>query len=1124
MIQNTTRRFIFQDDKSSKFWEIGLSGSAVTVRYGKMGSTGQVQTKDLGKEEDAIRHLDRLVAEKIGKGYLEQGGNEIASTPEGAETVVVVPLETAKALSAAPKKASKSKVGKKISLKPTEDPESSPESLASCIGQDVATDRLIAKHPNASPEILEKLSHSKDRATRQAVAINPNTPRDALIALAPQFPGDFFKNPAFDWLLLEDPDLMFSVGGGVLKNILKRPDCPISFMKWALHKGSEAEQLALAMNTGVPAEILAVLSRRKGAVGDAVKGRKDVSPDVKSATVNLDEVFIAEVQKALSEVKLADVKSAWKRHMVTSAQWPWLSLECRLLVTEVPLALVVAGAMKGHERELAGHTDPEVRALVARFLEDDTSLMEQLAADSSHQVRAELASNPRCVEDLYVTLAKDKQASVRAAAARSVRITSAMAHDFAVDASPLVREAAVSSWCLPAESLQLLVNEKLAAICRPAVSRQKQLSKPAANASTPPKELESIAKTAKGGIRLSLAANPSTPHQCLRQFANEADAALDKALLENPKLPADIADEIYSRHIKSLGPIQRINLLAHFRTPRAIREVLAERIWIERWPRSKNWLQDAYEFLCAPWTGRAPQDLLSIPKGMESQYAASALRASRLIGLAHPLTPPDLLIKRSNSVHWAERLAIARNTSLPPNMVTKFKKDPHKLVAEQAQVTELAKAEIKDRQEVLLAENHSPVDWNSILHLINKHIHEKEIRTWEWFGTPWWPNLSLTQRLGHFRLYRQGGILKEIDLEGLFLSLPFTLERLAQSRHPEIGRWISGFKSAPLDLLERMFFSEKNEVAQRNWLSRVSVDLDPKLPEKLRLAAFDSVLSDGKWGSFKYEIACHPDTPEDAIEHITRDIKNSWEAQRFLAVKTLPEAARQQLIKIRLSVELEEIISCSNDTKSDNRRRAASYLDVPLDVLERLMRDKNKDVKAAAIKTFTRKNILLVLNSICQNSTQDSRELYSKLKLLSEKILETAPDFRVDICRLEECPAALLEIFSKQKELWSIAKVLASHPSTPESVLIKLAKLSRQSDWPQDVCDELCGNPSSSVAVFKTLFESKSNSVRSRAARSTMIPMDLLLGLETDSSAEVRTGLASRSNLPAELVALLGKD
>jgi DNA ligase 1 len=59
----------FSDGKSEKFWEIGRNGCDVTVRYGRIGTTGQTLVKSLDSEEAAQKHHDKLIEEKTGKGY-----------------------------------------------------------------------------------------------------------------------------------------------------------------------------------------------------------------------------------------------------------------------------------------------------------------------------------------------------------------------------------------------------------------------------------------------------------------------------------------------------------------------------------------------------------------------------------------------------------------------------------------------------------------------------------------------------------------------------------------------------------------------------------------------------------------------------------------------------------------------------------------------------------------------------------------------------------------------------------------------------------------------------------------------------------------------------------------------
>lgn len=232
---------------------------------------------------------------------------EKALKPDAESEAKKVPVKAAKTQ---PVKSAKPK-------NPAQDPEAAPESLMALVDKDDATNRLLAKNPRASADLLEKLSHSSDQATRKLVCLHPNASKDVLIRLVPQFPGDFFLNPAFDWLLMEDPDLLFKLGKGVLKNILKRQDCPLSFIQWAVKRGSEQEQLALAMNPNTPKDIIKALSQRRGALGDAAKGRSAV-PGASNAVSQeeLEDRYKLEVKKALGEVKPEEVASAFKRGMI----------------------------------------------------------------------------------------------------------------------------------------------------------------------------------------------------------------------------------------------------------------------------------------------------------------------------------------------------------------------------------------------------------------------------------------------------------------------------------------------------------------------------------------------------------------------------------------------------------------------------------------------------------------------------------------------------------------------------------------------------------------------------------------------------------------------------------------
>ncbi|HZN95972.1 MAG TPA: WGR domain-containing protein, partial [Myxococcales bacterium] len=73
------RRFELVDGTSKKFWEIALEGTSFTVRFGRMGTSGQVQQKTFGSADKASAEHDKLVAEKLKKGYAEIGSSAAAA-------------------------------------------------------------------------------------------------------------------------------------------------------------------------------------------------------------------------------------------------------------------------------------------------------------------------------------------------------------------------------------------------------------------------------------------------------------------------------------------------------------------------------------------------------------------------------------------------------------------------------------------------------------------------------------------------------------------------------------------------------------------------------------------------------------------------------------------------------------------------------------------------------------------------------------------------------------------------------------------------------------------------------------------------------------------------------------
>lgn len=112
-------------------------------------------------------------------------------------------------------------------------------------GQQSMFNRLIASSLEAAPEQLRLLAASNDRLVRHNLILNPATPPDALIALAPEFPREFFNHPLLDLMILEDPQLLKRLQPGTLKGYLSDPDCPESFIIWACKHGTKGDQLVI---------------------------------------------------------------------------------------------------------------------------------------------------------------------------------------------------------------------------------------------------------------------------------------------------------------------------------------------------------------------------------------------------------------------------------------------------------------------------------------------------------------------------------------------------------------------------------------------------------------------------------------------------------------------------------------------------------------------------------------------------------------------------------------------------------------------------------------------------------------------------------------------------------------
>ena len=750
MIETMTRLFLYQGEKSPKFWEVTTNGYTVTVRSGKIGALGQSRTKELPDERTAAKHVAKLVAEKTGKGYVESSASAAASvTDTSVEDLVTEPA-------AAPRQNVTTK-RKAVPKNPAKDLEGSPESLLALLNKDDATNRLLAKHPNASADLLEKLSHSSDQATRKSVCLNPKAGKDVLLRLAPQFPGDFFRNPVFDWLLLEDPDLLFKLGQGVLKNILKQPDCPLSFLRWAASNGTEQEQLAVAMNPNAAAELIEILATKPGTVADAAQ--KCLLPDI-AEHVNLNQIFKAEVNRALVEMDEKQYHLLWQYELID-------------------------------------------------------------------------------------------------------------------------------------------ISERL-------------------------------------------------------NYKRRATRAALLALIDKKMLDGDLVNS----------------------------------------------------------------------------FSSGKARGLRLIGLAHRKAAPDILAKRSKSIDWVERMAIARNPSSPINVIAILKSDPHSLVARQAAVTERVKDRAQARQNKTLATTVGPINLQPIVNTIVQRLRESCV-PWQLVGTHWWGRLSVFSRVG------RDNPLEETAESLFLLNSPLTPDLVAKS--PEV--WV-------------------RSIAAR------SLAVDPEL--------LDALSNDADW-QVKIEAANNPKNKNSipVLENLAKNESN-WVVRWYVARSPQVSSSLLEILAKDESVMVMKGVA-------ENHR-------TPTQLLETLAKDERVRGEVAQNPTIN----LALLESLSKDSSNVVRGCAAENSLTPLSILKTLSKekdifVRKGVANNQNCDLQLLEMLAQDKNE-KVRRAVAKNPKTSSNLLEILAK-----DKKEGVRSGVAENPKTPLPILKVLATDEKETVKISVLLNPVTPFDLMM-------------------------------
>ena len=724
-MNTTTRHLEFKDEKSSKFWDITQAVDSVTVRYGKTGTTGQSQTKAFADAAEASKHAQKLIAEKLGKGYVEQGITTVPSAETVNDSVVEQPT-TPK-----PKKTeAKANPVKPIKPKrPIQDPEASPESLTALLGKDDATNRLLAKHPRASAELLEKLSHSSDKATRQAVTGNPNTPPESFVRLGQQFPKEFLANPALDLLLMVNPSLLDEVPESLLIRLLKQTDCPVSLLTWASGHPQAKVQLAVAMNAKAPEQALGKLHASKHAVVlEAVQAQ--TSTDLEEEP---ESAFEQAVKDRLASLTPKELQNAWDSKDIGLAQWPLFTVRMRLEVllgSEVwsELGLLATQFLpKSIWEELLNSVERYERTFVFDLVNSPSAvpekaipLLERFASDEDPAVRRAVARNPALMSDTVKRLLEDSHTAE--SAALNPRVPADDLCSLARSESEEIRLAVARNPSTPTEALKILLDDvspyvREAACAHGAAPHEQAISQIAKLAELA--KNEEWIKTANdfGLLATCVVANPRATEAQIRNILKWADkddlswevyldpdellcaAGTNSSasteflhfLWKRKKCPSEliaknpnVAAENLSEFICGKDNRTRISALTNPSLPAEQRTIMFDRLIGTHLSLDNNpWVFDIVSHTSAA-------ELKACKSGQIFYFCGNdpnkSVLSKRPVGVlmalcSGPHIEASRVAKVAGSTDWLIRAAVARNLGTPPNLLKKLRSDAHPLVA-----------------------------------------------------------------------------------------------------------------------------------------------------------------------------------------------------------------------------------------------------------------------------------------------------------------------------------------------------------------------------------------------------------------------------------------------------------
>lgn len=551
--------------------------------------------------------------------------------------------------------------------------------------------RIAAEDVSTDPELLQELAHSQDKATRKAVAANPNTPADALLKLGAEFPTQLVENPVFSLLLLENPNLVAEIPLPTLRSILKLDNVPQIILEQAVHKADVEVQLALANNIQTSKKVLERLTQSRDAqvaesarlhvnfAGELTDGYEEKAREVIQENMSLPYRDERNTLNALAVLaQICPIPHYIIEYWVKNSVYEGL---CSTLANSLATSPNIL-------KQLACHQNSRIRYDVARNCHIPTDVLLQLINDCQAvpglgSVRSGLAGNPNTPSDILESIVKENYSISREKVAQNPNTSLSFIKELINDTDTRTAQIATRTFkekqCeydvdfLSDKNTSHFILEKFI---------EKQPLVVAEHPNALPEWLSELSKSPHEKIRKAVAQNHNTPTNILEQLADDDSWSVRWKIALNPNTPIKTILKNLARDTSVLNTIGDLMSKQHECAEKdSILDILAE--------ESTSSLETILQRLIQKGKQTARTFLASrvdLPTDLLIQLAQTGEYQVREAVAKNPSTPVDSLAYLANDKQYKVRLAVAQNLNTSTLVLEEFAKNEENELRDKAMI------------------------------------------------------------------------------------------------------------------------------------------------------------------------------------------------------------------------------------------------------------------------------------------------------------------------------------------------------------------------------------------------------------------------------------------------------